>query len=230
MSYVGHRYDLNRNGKPLRVVMVGQESGWPSSGAVVGNGLQVSLSDRYAVIHDDSGLSRSYYASDGRSGRNPHMRGTTSALRVIFGKGLGADHAEEWVTPVNGHSFHLFDGFALVNRLLCSAGPADSSQGRSTRTMRDRCLEHFTATLKILDPTVVVLQGTAVGRWSSDVLVPTRVLGPNLYAADFNGRQVLVCAFSHPAAHGGLRWGDSLSAPYLIDTVVPTLRNALSRL
>lgn len=77
-----------------------------------------------------SGLKSRYYAGGGHPGRNPHMRGTTSALRILFGNGLGADWEGEFVTTVNGERFHVFDAFALVNVLLCSAGPPRSSTGR----------------------------------------------------------------------------------------------------
>ena len=56
------------------------------------------------------------------------MRGTTSALRALFGNGLGTDRGGEYVEPVNGRRFHIFDGFALVNRLLCSASPTNRSR------------------------------------------------------------------------------------------------------
>jgi hypothetical protein len=39
----------------------------------------------------------------------------------------------------------------------------------------------------------------------------------------------MVCSFSHPSAHGSVRWGDKLDAPYLVDVVVPTIRKALQR-
>jgi len=67
------------------------------------------------------------------------MRGTTSALRTILGDGPGADHEGEFVHTVDGERFHVFDAFALVNVLLCSAGPP-ASMGRSTTTMRRNCL------------------------------------------------------------------------------------------
>ena len=120
------------------------------------------------------------------------MRGTTSALRALFGNGLGTDRGGEYVEPVNGRRFHIFDGFALVNRLLCSASPTNSSQGHSTGIMRDRCAEHFRATLGILDPTIIVLQGAAVRRWTQDVLVPARTHSPTLYTATLGGRPTVV--------------------------------------
>jgi hypothetical protein len=74
------------------------------------------------------------------------------------------------------------------------------------------------------------LQSAAVRRWTEDVLVPARTHSPTLFTATFDGHPTLVCAFSHPAAHGPQRWGDSLTAPYLADIVVPTRQAAVRRL
>ena len=157
------------------------------------------------------------------------MRGTTSALRVIFGKGLGADYDGEWVYPANGNPFHIFDGFALVNRLLCFAGPPRSRQGRATRTMVGNCGSHLTATLSILQPTILILQGRAVTTWTNTILTPGRPYTPYLNEAHLGQHRLVVCTFSHPSARGLLRWGDNLKAPYLDDVVEPTLREALRR-
>lgn len=230
MSHVGRHFDLYVDGNPLRIVVVGQESGWPRGPGARKQGRRVSLDDRYTAIHDISGRKRRYYSEQDHPGRNPHMRGITSALRVIFGQGLGVDYDDEFVFPSNGRPFHIFDGFALVNRLLCSAGPRDSSQGRPTPTMFQRCLEHFKATASILEPTLVILQGGQVRKWTESVFAPSRSYGDHLYETRLDGRRLLVCTFSHPSAHGALRWGDILEAPYLTNVVVPTLNDAVRRL
>jgi hypothetical protein len=230
MSHVGRHLDLFLAGRPLRVVVVGQESGWTKGPGARKRRRRVSLDTRYQAIHDFIGRQRRYYAEPGYPGRNPHMRGTTSVLRVIFGKGLGTRFEEELVHPTNGRPFHIFDGFALVNRLLCSAGPKDSSQGRPTPTMFQGCLEHFTATMSILEPTIVVVQGSGVEKWTQGVFARTRSYSDHLHAAHLAGQRLLLCTFSHPSAHGVLRWGDSLDAPYLTTVVVPTLQEAIRRL
>ena len=227
MSHVGRRFDLLRGGKPLRVMVVGQESGLPKDPASPW-GRKVTIETRHEhILH--TGLQRRYYTEPGIQGRNPHMRGTTSALRVVFGKGLGHDREAEFIQPVNGRPFHLFEGFALVNRLLCSAGPVGSSNGKPTTTMFSRCADHFAATVSILEPTLVILQGRLVRKWAEDVLVPAQIFDDYLYEARFDGSRVMVCSFSHPSAHGSVRWGDKLDAPYLVDVVVPTIRKALQR-
>ena len=94
MSHVGRRYDLLLDGKPLRVMVVGQESGWPKTSASEFSRM-VTLDARYRQVHNRSGLQHRYYAqAPNFPGRNPHMRGTTSALRLLFGKGLGAKPRE----------------------------------------------------------------------------------------------------------------------------------------
>ena len=155
------------------------------------------------------------------------MRGTTSVLRIIFGKGLGVEHEDEFVEPVNRRPFHLFDGFALVNRLLCSASPRGSSEGHPTRTMFDSCLEHFTATMTILEPTIVIVQGKQIELKTREVFERRHSYSDHLHESYFDGNRVLLCTFSHPSAHGALRWGDSLAAPYLTEVVAPTLKRAV---
>lgn len=157
------------------------------------------------------------------------MRGTTSALRVIFGKGLGFDYEGEWVYPAKGRPFHIFDGFALVNRLLCFAGPPNSRQGRATPKMLNNCGNHLTATLSRLQPTILILQGKAATTWTKTALTRGRAYSEFLHEAHLGPHRLLVCTFSHPSARGEKRWGDSLEAPYLTKTVVPTLREALRR-
>ncbi len=222
LSHVGHHYDLERAGRPLRIVVVGQEYG--------GRRTSLTLAQRYAEVHDASGLARRYYADSEHPARNPHMRGTTSALRVILGLGLGADWDEEFVQSVDGERFHLFDCFALVNALLCSAHPIRGAQGRSTRLMRHNCLRHFAATIAILEPTLMVLQGDGVQNWIGPVLGLMEDRTENLAEAIVAGKGILVCRFSHPSAWGVLRWGDRLDAPYLREVVEPTLRLAVESL
>lgn len=154
------------------------------------------------------------------------MRGTTSVLRVLLGLGLGSEHGEELVRPAHGRPFHLFDGFALVNRLLCSASRPESNTGAPTRSMWENCSTHFAATLSILQPTVVVSQGLSVSTWVQRTLFPSRWHGEHLYESLSDAGPVAVCLFSHPSARGAMGWGGRLDAPYLTSVVVPTLVRA----
>jgi hypothetical protein len=226
MSHLGRHFDLFVDGKPLRIVVVGQESGFPKHAPELA--ARVTLDARYTQVHDQTGLQQRYYKTKGRKGRNPHMRGTTSALRILMGTGAGADYDGENIQPANGKPFHVYDGFALVNRLLCSASPPNSSNGRPTPTMFRNCTGHFAATLRILEPTVVILQGAAVSTWAMTALKAGKRYTGNLREAYLGEHRMLVCEFSHPSAHRELRWGDRPDAPYLQHVVTPTLLDALA--
>ncbi len=58
------------------------------------------------------------------------------------------------------------------------------------------------ATLEILDPTIVVLQGVRMWKWSENVLAPKNALGNHLFECSLAGKRVVVCAFSHPSSYG----------------------------
>ncbi|WP_055404851.1 MULTISPECIES: hypothetical protein [unclassified Mycobacterium] len=225
MSHVGRHFDLRADGKPLRIVVVGQESGFPKGAPALQS--HVTLDARYQQVHDVTGLEKRYYTTNTHKGRNPHMRGTTTALRILMGTDAGTDREGEFVKPGNDKPFHIFDGFALVNRLLCSAAPPGSSNGRPTGTMFRNCSEHFSATMKILEPTIVIIQGRAVAKWVKPLLVPGRTYDDHHHEAFLGKHRMIVCTFTHPSAHGAHRWGDQPTARYIADVVRPTLRKAL---
>ena len=222
LSHVGRHYDLQRDGRALRVIVVGQEDG--------GTLTCVSLKQRYEKIYEDSALTRRYYADSEHVHRSSHMRGTTSALRLIFGKGLGTDWEDEFVETKEGDRLHIFDAFALVNVLLCGAHRPGSAEGRATKVMKRNCLKHFAATMNILQPTLLVLQGEGVQNWIAPVLGLMDEQTPHLAETHLAGNRVVVCRFSHPSARGSLSWGNRLDTPYLREVVEPTLRVALESL
>jgi hypothetical protein len=220
LSHVGKHYDLTREGRPLRIVVVGQEVG--AAGEP-----RITLAERYRQIYRGSGLERRFEGDGIRKRRNPHMRGTTLALRAIFGN-PGTEHATEFLA-LDGERVHMFDCFGLVNRLLCASHKAGTSEGKPTRTMLSNCERHFAATLEILEPTIVVVQGIKVWNRSRGVLVPNASLSPHLLECDLKGRRVLVATFTHPSARGKYRW-DSPRSPYMTQVVGPTLELALAGL
>lgn len=159
LHHIGPHYDLvSASGTALRIVAVGQEYGKGPA--------QVSIAARTDMILY-SGFHRRFRATDGMVARKPHMRGTTSLLRAFFGAQPGHDHAGEWLELVGGRA-NIFEAFALVNFLLCSAVDADfgtdvrpalltaqkrgGQRGRASRTMRQNCARHFRGAIETPRP------------------------------------------------------------------------------
>ena len=219
MSHVGKHYDLLVDDQELRIVVVGQEYGQAFS--------QVDLEGRTSMI-DGS-------ASEGFGRRNPHMRGTTSILRLLLGREPGTDVEGERLFGDGAAGAHIFDGFALVNFLLCSAvtNPPDgvrAGKGASSPLMRKNCARHFRRTLEILEPTVIVAEGQGVRSWIGGLLG----LGPKQAAcykgpaipevARNGGTRADVLTFNHPSAGGqSAFWGNSVDSAYLKEVVEPTI-------
>ena len=217
LSHVGRHYDLEIDGRPTRIVLVGQEYGQTQE--------CVSLSKRSERI--------SLSAEKGFRGRNPHMRGTSSTLRLLLGREPGDD--EEGEGLLDGH---IFDGFALVNYLLCTAlkkprskeqDSRGAGQGNSSQIMRQNCGRHFRNTLEILEPTVVVAQGIGVRKWMLNAL-PIAERGDQHEVVLIAGQSVDLFTFSHPSAGGppGF-WGRSPRSSYLTEIVAPAIREFLSQ-
>ena len=238
LHHLGWHYDLAVDGRPLRIVAVGQECGH--------NPIHVTMEQRRNKILVGSGLHRRFYAEGRYRNRNPHMRGTTSVLRLLLGLGLGSDFGDE--TPlVNGKHPHIFDAFALVNFLLCSAVKADApepteaddedrsaGEGMSTPEMQHNCSGHFRRCLEILQPTVIVVQGRGVRNWLSPALhlpaTPGTTENPAIERLRIGGSEALLVAFSHPSAHGAFNWGTNDHTAYLMDTVKPKIEEIRSML
>lgn len=180
------------------------------------------MAERSKAIYG-SAFKRRFRKEDGLPERNPHMKGTTLALRTIFGLG-GTDHATEFLN-LDGEQVHMFDCFALVNRLICSAHLTGTSTGRSTTAMLRNCERHFAATLMRLEPTIVVIQGVRMWRWSRAVLEPQRWIRDHLVECELDGQPVLVATLSHPSAHPPLGWASEASL-YFKELVRPALMAA----
>jgi hypothetical protein len=211
LHHVGNHYDGSIAGNPYRVMVVGQEYGHDPS--------LVSMDDRSQMVLEQTGIEKTF------SNRNPHMRGTTSVLRLLFGIPLGGDHSEEFLHSPDGERFHLFDAFALVNYLLCSAVSADEGRrGKSRSIMRRNCLFHFRKAVEILEPTVMVVQGKSY--WASIQAAFSRLnkISDVLYTAEINHQKVMIAVFAHPSTPDNKHnWGRDAKTPYLLEVVVPTI-------
>lgn len=219
MSHVGKHYDLLVDDQELRIVVVGQEYGQAFA--------RVHVEGRTSMI-DGS-------AKEGFGRRNPHMRGTTSILRLLLGREPGTDVEGEQLFGDGAASAHIFDGFALVNFLLCSAvkNPPDgvrAGKGASSPLMRENCARHFRRTLEILEPTVIVAEGQGVRSWIGGPLElgpepPACYKGPAIReVARIGGMRADVLTFNHPSAGGqSAFWGNSVASAYLKEVVEPTI-------
>lgn len=211
LPHLGRHYDLSINGTERRIVVVGQEYGSPHP--------RVTVDERTASI---SGTARYPFGQ-----RNPHMRGTASLLRLLLGREPGADLEGE-ALPV-GQDASVYDGFALVNALMCSAineisESGFSSKGRASSHMFKNCSRHLRSILDILEPTVIVAQGSSdVAWWLCHALGVER--RPGIQSILLNGRPVDLYVFAHPSAGGGYGyWGSSPRTRYLQDVIAPAIR------
>jgi hypothetical protein len=202
------------DGAALRIVVVGQEYGAEDA--------PVSLKERYDSIID-CGVGRRFKREGMYKPLNPHMKGTTSVLRLLFGIPLGVDHESEYIRFEDGLQCHIFDAFALVNYLLCSAVKPGSTRGYSTTTMKQNCLPHFRQALEILEPTVIVVQGIGFWPWVRRAFDTVEPLDDVLHRVRVGSQEALLGAFSHPSAPSSYNWGRNERTPYLCDTVRPTV-------
>lgn len=211
----GACYDLTADGVPLRVVIVGQETGTLDA--------HVNMARRRERLHAAAHAQR--FRADGEHrARTQHLKGVTSALRLLLDKGLGEAYEDEFIELADGTRPHLFDCFALVNFLLCSAvSTTRSKRGESTATMRRNCSEHFRATLDILEPTVLIAEGKSFWPNVRRAFDHVEELEKNLFRTGLGERTTLVASFTHPSAMHPHNWGSNAQMPYLLQTVVPTL-------
>jgi uracil-DNA glycosylase len=214
LHHVGRFYDLLLDDLPYRIVVVGQEYGHEPP--------RVNRLERYKKIME-IGRDRRFKAEGDYKARNPHMKGTTNVLRLLFGIPLGSDHDSEFI-PINGEHVHLFDAFALVNYLLCSAVPTGGRmRGKATRTMMKNCQGHFREVIRILEPSVVIVQGKAFLDWVSPAFGLLRPEADHVFSATLGTTKTFVAAFTHPSAHFPDNWGANDRTAYLLETVAPSI-------
>lgn len=216
LHHVGNSYDIELNDIPLRVVIVGQEYGHAPS--------LVDCNDRYDMIMA-SALHHRFKAKGGYKARNPHMRGTTNVLRLLFGIGLGTDYKSEFLS-INARRVHIFDAFSLVNYLLCSAvSSSGSRRSKATDIMKNNCLVHFKRIIELLEPNVIIVQGELYWRFIKKAFANiknTKI--NNVHKVKINHKKSsFVAVFSHPSAHWQKNWGINDKTPYLQNTVVPAI-------
>ena len=209
LHHVGDHYDLEVDEKAMRIVVVGQEYGHCPP--------RVDLASRHEMILDQ--VPKTW------RGRNTHMKGTTTVLRLLVGRDPGEDQTREQLLLEFGEETHLFEGFALVNYLLCSAVEKGRMRGMASDLMIANCARHFRTTIAILEPTLLIVQGYTVRDWIGRAYqCPWN--RENIECLDLDGKQTMVLTFYHPSAPAGHFWGQTLQSKYLSGTVVPTISRA----
>lgn len=227
LHHVGACYDLTREGQPFRVALVGQEYG--SAETLV----DVDARSRDILV---SGRKYRFVSADGFPGRNPHMRGCTSVLRLLFEKGLGNNFQCELLKFTDGEEKHIFECFALTNYLLCSAlevgarSKTGGSRGVATNAMWCNCSRHFREAIRILEPTVIIVQGKAIRGWIGSMFgLPPKPPENLIEEVKINGLSSHLVSFAHPSSVRE-NWGRNASTQYLCDVVKPTIEEFLGKI
>ena len=214
LSYVGQHYDVFENDRPWRVLVLGMETGRTAE--------NVSLVDRRLE-------QQPVIKSDPQS-RKPHMKGTASALRLAFGRDPGADRHGEMLDLSNSDGpVHVMDAYALANVRLCSAVVTGTTSSRGTPDMTKNCSRHLEVTMRILEPTLCILQSGPARAQLASILSDAQTVAPNLEHVSFAGVPVYLASFVHPHQQGNnssRNWGRSFSTDYLDRVVAPTIRSA----
>ena len=215
LSHLGKYYELAEGGVMLRILVIAMETGRLDSA--------VTLAKRREQVLGSAALPP-------RS-RNPHMIGVTHALRTLHGREMGDDvHGERLDFEQSCNEVHVFDAYAMANVRLCTSVKEKSTQSRPTRVMTTNCVRHMRETIRILQPTVCVVQGTPIPKALAPILTRRVELSTHLADVTIGDVDTLMAEFSHPAAHGDLNWGRWTNMPYLDRVVIPTLQQARRRL
>lgn len=124
----------------------------------------------------------------------------------------------------------MFDAYAMANVRLCTSVKAGTTESRPTSVMTSNCVRHLRETVRILQPTVCVVQGKAIPKALAPIMTGRRQVAPHLAEVTIGGVQTMMAEFSNPTAHADLNWGRWTNMPYLQNTVIPTLREARIRM
>lgn len=147
--------------------------------------------------------------------RNRHRSGMTYTLRLLLGLGLRDLSSDSEYIKIKDERVHLFDLFAWVNFLRCSALKLNDdnkvlSTDISSKTMQKNCARHLRVALEILEPNVIVAQGTS--KW-----LAANGFSNNqgqLEQIEVNGSSCLLLNFCHPSG-GPKGWGNAPDNQYL---------------
>jgi hypothetical protein len=214
LSYVGGNYAMQRNGQPWRIVVVSMQTGVAES--------PITMARR-----------REQFASrvaEQFSQRNAHIKGVTSALRVLWGRDAGLDHDGELLETPSG-SVNLLNAHALVNSTLCSSIKVPKSrEGQGSDQMHRNCATHLRAVLERLEPTIVHSQGRRADpkhatphRSMLAALDSVEWIDDHVAIARLGEQRFVWVSLGHPSAKGKYAWQHP-NSPHFVDVVGPALR------
>lgn len=202
---VGSSYEVHEDGTPLRVLVIPMEYGTTREG--------VSWAERSEEVEK---------AGDKPFKKlNPHMRGVLFTLQLAYGLSVGESGATHLPSGTKGAPPHLFEAYAMVNMLWCSAVKTGGMSSRSTGMMRASCARHMRATIDILKPTLVVSQGTALDETLRSSLGVREPINENIAQCELDGQRFVWSSLRHPT----LNW-HSTKYPYFDQVVRPTIAQA----
>lgn len=166
--------------------------------------------------------------------RNYHMKGTTLLLQRLFKLPRGTNHDSEYLN-VNDKRVHIFNSFALVNYLLCSAIKINSMRDASTSSMKNNCKEHFRKALEILEPTIAIVQAKT---YQDDIAISMDHLEPLddkgvVFTAKLGKNVFNLLLFSHPSStKSKTKSGESINSrwisensSYFRNTIIPAINS-----
>lgn len=215
LPYLGRHYDMELDGASARVLVVPMEVGGEWRRKTMDDftsAMQLRINQRF-------------------SQRNNHMRGVTLAVRLALGLELGDDRSGEFLQTPDG-PVHVLDAYAMFNVVMCSALQLNPATGeptttsRQTHTMRRSCFRHLRRAIEVLEPTILISQGTAVGKHLGESFTSIRWHSDTVARCTLTGHSYTWVKLAHPTARAPLSWS-WLSHPYLHDVVEPSI--ALAR-
>ena len=224
LSYVGDYYALADARGVLRIMFLGMQTGEDR--------MHKTMAFRAVQVRGA--------AEQGRATSTRHMDATAAALGVL----LGTEPAEQTVV-VDGVRRHVFECFALANAALCSSAkpgagvdPRVGRGGSPAAVFYKNCRPHLAATIALIRPTIVVVQGRTQGGWSpsralldvarcdpvdgDDQLVVARLAS----SAGFGAHRFVAALFPHPGVQDERSWQSGWNSRYFNSDVAPRLRTA----
>jgi hypothetical protein len=136
---------------------------------------------------------------------------------------MGTEHDSEFL-DMDGDRVHIFDCLRSSPVALRRTSLGDIHWGSDQADVH-QLRTSLEATLQILEPTIVVIQGVKVWKRCRNVLIPRKALSKHLIECELDDRRVLVAPLTHPSARHPHRW-DSPTSAYFKEVGRPTLRGA----